>query len=112
MKKKFKKRLKHSFPNERKTSRPCANCDEDGSHFVPPSFGEGGFFICETSKSDKGKKNGSCNREACQAPGATWFNKIMDAYYCPSCGKDLNENNPVGKYGVTEPLCVPPTDNA
>ena len=25
----------------------CPNCGEYGPHFVPPSFGEPGFFICE-----------------------------------------------------------------
>jgi hypothetical protein len=24
----------------------CPNCGKDESHFVPPSFGEPGFFIC------------------------------------------------------------------
>ena len=26
--------------------RPCSNCGEEGPHFVPPSFGDPGFFIC------------------------------------------------------------------
>lgn len=107
MKQKFRKRLKHNFPNERGKSSTCTNCGEDGSHFAPPSFGEEGFFMCKT-KGVKGAKGGNCNREACQKPGATWFNKIMNAYYCPACGMDLNEQNPVGSFGVTEPLCVPP----
>ena len=25
----------------------CPNCGEYGAHFVPPSFGDEGFFICE-----------------------------------------------------------------
>lgn len=25
----------------------CSNCGEYGSHFVPPCFGDAGFFICE-----------------------------------------------------------------
>lgn len=25
----------------------CLNCGVAGRHFVPPSFGESGFFICE-----------------------------------------------------------------
>jgi len=28
-------------------ARPCSNCGEQGPHFVPPSFGDPGFFICE-----------------------------------------------------------------
>lgn len=26
----------------------CPNCGEQGPHFVPPSIGEKGFFICKT----------------------------------------------------------------
>lgn len=26
---------------------PCRNCGEPGAHFVPPSFGEDGFFMCD-----------------------------------------------------------------
>lgn len=31
-----------------KSKRPkkCPNCGKDGTHFVPPSFGDKGFFIC------------------------------------------------------------------
>jgi hypothetical protein len=25
---------------------PCPNCTENGPHFVPPSFGEPGFWTC------------------------------------------------------------------
>ena len=24
----------------------CSNCGEDGPHFVPPSFGDPGFYMC------------------------------------------------------------------
>lgn len=24
----------------------CPNCGERGSHFVPPNFGDNGFYIC------------------------------------------------------------------
>ena len=27
-------------------SHPCPNCGMGGPHFVPPSFGESGFYIC------------------------------------------------------------------
>jgi rubredoxin len=40
----------------------------------------------------KGKHNGNCNRTACQRPGATWYNPIMDSYYCPPCGMRLNDS--------------------
>lgn len=27
--------------------RPCPNCGKAGSHFVGPSMGDAGFFICD-----------------------------------------------------------------
>lgn len=26
----------------------CRNCGQPGSHFAPPSFGQRGFFMCDT----------------------------------------------------------------
>lgn len=31
----------------RQNETPCPNCGQPGAHFVPPSFGEPGFFICD-----------------------------------------------------------------
>ena len=39
----------------------------------------------------KGKRNGACNRSACLDVPAICFNKTMDAYYCISCARRLNE---------------------
>jgi hypothetical protein len=58
-----------------------------------------------TDKPDKGKDGGSCNRQACQTPGATWYNRTMDAYYCPSCANLINRDCLRFK---EEPLCAPP----
>ena len=41
-------------------------------------------------KPDKGKKGGSCNREACQAPHAVWFNSGTRAFYCARCAHLIN----------------------
>lgn len=41
-------------------------------------------------KPDKGKKNGSCNVTACQAPGALYFNKSTKKYYCKRCADEIN----------------------
>ncbi len=38
----------------------------------------------------KGKFNGNCNRTACQAPGATWYNIATQAYYCGPCASLIN----------------------
>lgn len=29
------------------TARPCPRCGEQGPHFVPPSFGDIGFYTCD-----------------------------------------------------------------
>lgn len=41
-------------------------------------------------KEDKGLKNGSCNRTACQVPGANHYNQYTHAYYCKSCAMKIN----------------------
>lgn len=55
------------------------------------------FVITESDeKPDKGQKGGSCNRRACQAPGAMWFNHYTDKYYCQDCARLINRANPEG----------------
>lgn len=44
----------------------------------------------ENNPSLKGKLNGNCNREACQAPNAVWWNTSTRAYYCGRCARDIN----------------------
>jgi len=59
----------------------------------------------------KGVKGGNCNREACQKPGAVWFNHSTHAYYCPSCAELLNNVNrdwAVPQYG--HELCTKEED--
>lgn len=41
-------------------------------------------------KADKGRKGGSCNRTACQKPGADYFNKSTEKYYCGPCADMIN----------------------
>jgi hypothetical protein len=48
--------------------------------------------ISQPIKPDKGLKGGSCNRTACQAPGAMWFNHSTRAYYCQWCARLINES--------------------
>lgn len=48
-----KKRQKQGdgFSREfRQRLKKCMNCGEDGPHFVPPSFGDKGFFMCDVNK--------------------------------------------------------------
>ena len=42
---------------------------------------------CSEFPDDKGKWNGSCNRKMCLAPGAMWWNRSTEAYYCTACMK-------------------------
>lgn len=49
-----------------------------------------------TNKPDKGDYAGSCNRTACQRPGASWFNHSTRRYYCVDCAWELN-NDPFNK---------------
>ena len=45
-------------------------------------------------KETKGKKNGNCNRTACQSPeNVTWFNSGTREYYCYVCAQLINERN-------------------
>ena len=43
----------------------------------------------------KGKFDGNCNRRACQAPGATWWNPNTRAYYCHDCASKINAHCPM-----------------
>lgn len=52
-------------------------------------------------KADKGLRNGSCNRTACQVSGATYLNSGTHAYYCRACARLINRNCP-----ADQPLCV------
>jgi hypothetical protein len=44
-------------------------------------------------KSDKGEQGGSCNRTACQRPGAVWFHQDTRRWYCTTCARELNRAN-------------------
>lgn len=43
----MKRARKRRSPDPRNfKSPPCLNCGQPGPHFVPPSFGDRGFYIC------------------------------------------------------------------
>ena len=50
---------------------------------------------------DKGQWNGHCNRSACLAPGAVWYNRGSHAFYCQSCAHMLS-NDPFNKRDAEE----------
>lgn len=45
---------------------------------------------------DKGELNGHCNRQACLAPGASWFNRSTRRYYCAKCAALLMMQTGIG----------------
>ena len=57
---------------------------------------------------DKGKLGGACNRAACLAPGANWWNTGSRAYYCERCANLINEDG-CRRYGQPD-LCIAPTE--
>ncbi len=60
--------------------------------------------VCNADPALKGAKGGNCNRQACQKPGATWFNKGTDKYYCPDCATLINwQPLPDGTYLCSGP---------
>lgn len=56
-------------------------------------------------KPDKGRKGGSCNRTACQRPGAYWYNRGSMSWYCTNCAHMLNHANRHDEFCAQEPLC-------
>lgn len=38
----------------------------------------------------KGRKGGFCNVTACQKPGAYYYNKSTQKYYCEHCASEIN----------------------
>jgi methionyl-tRNA synthetase len=49
--------------------------------------------VCGKDPALKGKRGGNCNREACQKPGATYYNHAMRKHYCKDCALLLNSVN-------------------
>ena len=52
--------------------------------------------VVSANKPDKGLRGGSCNRTACQEPGATFFNHYTEFWYCRHCAQLINKANPEG----------------
>ena len=64
----------------------------------------------QPEKPDKGQYMGSCNRRACQAPHAVWFNRSTLRHYCEDCARAINKANPdTHRIGLDGPLCVAAT---
>lgn len=40
-------------------------------------------------KPNKGKEDGACNRQSCQAEPARWYNHGSLSWYCDDCRKDI-----------------------
>ena len=51
---------------------PCQNCGQPGSHFVPPSLGETGFYTCVDTPPPVSRKCVICNGSGeCTGPYRT-----------------------------------------
>jgi hypothetical protein len=61
---------------------------------------------------DKGLLNGSCNRSACQKPGAVYYNHSTRAYYCADCADMINKMNPESHQIYGHDLCTLPEEVA
>lgn len=48
---------------------------------------------------EKGHKYGECNRTACDATNAVWWNKYTQMFYCETCAKRINQL-------AERPICV------
>lgn len=88
--KKLKKKKKKQ-PLHPKTI--CPNCGEPGPHFVPPSFGDKGFFICkQNSKYNKLRRNKNMSSDEqtikcpiCGRPYKVYSCTTADQSACPKC---------------------------
>jgi len=57
----------------------------------------------------KGVKDGNCNRTACQAPNAIWWNTGTRAYYCRSCAIAIQRSeNDFSRGAKKEPFQIFP----
>jgi hypothetical protein len=61
--------------------------------------------VKEEFPKNKGQYQGSCNRRACLAPGANWYNRGSYAFYCEDCAFVLNDANRHDDFCKNEPLC-------
>lgn len=41
------RRAAYAARNKERNQSRCLNCGQKGSHFMPPSFGESGYFTCQ-----------------------------------------------------------------
>jgi hypothetical protein len=46
-KRKQKKIKRIAAAYKKPSTHRCSNCNQLGKHFVPPSFGDEGFFMCD-----------------------------------------------------------------
>lgn len=86
----------------------------DGSYITPEGVRMSKAYRdnLQTNKPDgpaKGEKGGNCNRSACQAPGAYWYNHSTRLYYCETCAEILNKdkfNREDAQRMYGHPLCT------
>lgn len=52
------------------------------------------YRVIDIHPVDATEKFRFCNRTACKAPGATWWNTSTSAFYCTACARKINEYAP------------------
>jgi len=70
---------------------------DDGSYISPEGVHMSKAYMdnLQTDKAElegKGEKGQRCNRTACQAPGAYWYNHSTQKWYCGTCADLLNRD--------------------
>ncbi len=81
-----------------KSSPRTSGYDEQGGYTTPDGAYMPKDYIdnLQTDKpvgTGKGVKGENCNRTACQAPGAYYYNHSTHAYYCKVCADLINAGN-------------------
>jgi len=74
------------------TSRGVSTRIAQGSGKPSPAVRQP-FSFTQTMAKDpalKGVKDGNCNITACQSPGAHFWNRVMNKYYCHHCAGDMH----------------------
>ena len=69
----------------KKEKRKCINCGEYGSHFVSPSTGDPGFFMCQPK--DKCHTCSGSKMIESSTSGKAFYGQ-PDFIPCPTCSDD------------------------
>lgn len=85
--------------------REAPGYQEDGSYIDRDGVRQSKAYMdnLDTNKADlpgKGVKGERCNRSACQAEGAYWYNHSTQKHYCGTCADIINGANSRDSYVI------------